>query len=648
MLPTGLSTELMNAIATALACRSVSPFRFMEARIISGEEEAIFGWLSLNYLLRDQNVADVSRGWLDLGGGSMQVAHEVVNDTTLTPKELKDSEQILALAEAPNPSNSHNGTTYRQQDLTMSPRSSPSHTVFRRSFLHYGRDQAFIRSCRILAHQALAQVGSSFMNAYEDDTNSKNHASSWAHKGSDSAVMNTASIHLSHPCLLAGDEFVYEWNDLMRSTPRMSLARGRRAIAGARIAHIRDLGMSNAASTTSTSTATPLIYVLGTSDAAACVQLISHVVAVDEGDCGAHNVRGFVASSPSDGTRRRLEEARDEGHASDPLSSTRGDARTGCDSAPHPLHFDGSFYGAGNYYYAALQLGLAHPEGLYHLSPRDYAEAASALCARNAASARALWLSWPLWSSSDHQARSSLEWEHARYACFSGLYISALLRNFFSLPPDDPRILVSRAVDGTLLDWTMGAFLQASNLAAAASADSHSSQVDDVPYPTSSSGCHLGAWSNSTASVGGTPGWPIAWAHGLLDTGTVLSKWAVRVCSQVKDVEVRNHDDVESGHMCLVMSTTIGAVLMFALLLCALSIAWRQQVSFSPMYDMHHPSLAAKASKCFPRECIPRRSPPLMQGNPRLRGVESHPAMTSACYHPVAADEKADEIEEEV
>ena len=42
---------IMGAVREALTSRSECPFHFAGARIISGEEEALFGWLSINHLL---------------------------------------------------------------------------------------------------------------------------------------------------------------------------------------------------------------------------------------------------------------------------------------------------------------------------------------------------------------------------------------------------------------------------------------------------------------------------------------------------------------------------------------------------------------------------------------------------------------------
>ena len=70
-------TSLMNAVSEALKS---SPFAFNsgDARILSGEEEAAFGWLSINYILSnfDEENKKAMMGIMDMGGASTQIAFE--------------------------------------------------------------------------------------------------------------------------------------------------------------------------------------------------------------------------------------------------------------------------------------------------------------------------------------------------------------------------------------------------------------------------------------------------------------------------------------------------------------------------------------------------------------------------------------------
>ena len=75
LLPTNDQTSLMNAVSEALK-ESVFSFGQGDARILSGEEEASFGWLSMNYIFShfEENKATV--GIMDMGGASTQIAFE--------------------------------------------------------------------------------------------------------------------------------------------------------------------------------------------------------------------------------------------------------------------------------------------------------------------------------------------------------------------------------------------------------------------------------------------------------------------------------------------------------------------------------------------------------------------------------------------
>jgi len=79
LLPIETSSRLLDAVGSAMRDKARNPFRFVEARIISGEEEAVFGWLTINYLLGnldgEQGTQTQYAGWIDLGGASEQVAH---------------------------------------------------------------------------------------------------------------------------------------------------------------------------------------------------------------------------------------------------------------------------------------------------------------------------------------------------------------------------------------------------------------------------------------------------------------------------------------------------------------------------------------------------------------------------------------------
>ena len=51
LLPARQAESLLQAVSGGLSNRTRCPFSFVDARVISGEEEALFGWLSVNHLL---------------------------------------------------------------------------------------------------------------------------------------------------------------------------------------------------------------------------------------------------------------------------------------------------------------------------------------------------------------------------------------------------------------------------------------------------------------------------------------------------------------------------------------------------------------------------------------------------------------------
>ncbi|XP_072792840.1 ectonucleoside triphosphate diphosphohydrolase 2 isoform X3 [Taeniopygia guttata] len=112
-------------LRAAAATLKMYPFDFRGAKILSGEEEGVFGWVTTNYLLENF----IKRGWLgewiqpqkktlgamDFGGASTQITFETM-DTIENPR----NEVMLKLY----------GQAYK---------------VYTHSFLCYGRDQVLKR-----------------------------------------------------------------------------------------------------------------------------------------------------------------------------------------------------------------------------------------------------------------------------------------------------------------------------------------------------------------------------------------------------------------------------------------------------------------------------------------------------------------------
>ncbi|XP_058158742.1 ectonucleoside triphosphate diphosphohydrolase 2 [Dasypus novemcinctus] len=116
------SAKVLGAVAQTL---TQYPFDFRGARILSGQDEGVFGWVTANYLLENFIKYSWEGRWfrprkgtlgaLDLGGASTQITFE-----TASPAEDPDSEVQLLLY----------GQHYR---------------VYTHSFLCYGRDQVLWR-----------------------------------------------------------------------------------------------------------------------------------------------------------------------------------------------------------------------------------------------------------------------------------------------------------------------------------------------------------------------------------------------------------------------------------------------------------------------------------------------------------------------
>jgi hypothetical protein len=73
LLPTSKATKLMNIVREFLLDAGNCPFKFADAEIISGEEEAVFTYLTANYNLGTLSSSSKPVGALEMGGASMQV-----------------------------------------------------------------------------------------------------------------------------------------------------------------------------------------------------------------------------------------------------------------------------------------------------------------------------------------------------------------------------------------------------------------------------------------------------------------------------------------------------------------------------------------------------------------------------------------------
>jgi len=124
LLDAATATNVFKFVSEALAPGGAaeSPFKFVSAQILSGEEEGVFGYVSANRILNKLGTSS-ALGALDLGGASTQVTFK-----PSTPN-IRAGEYMLYA----------NGT--RQ-------------SVYTHSYIKYGQDQAIIRLLELLVKSA--------------------------------------------------------------------------------------------------------------------------------------------------------------------------------------------------------------------------------------------------------------------------------------------------------------------------------------------------------------------------------------------------------------------------------------------------------------------------------------------------------------
>jgi Golgi apyrase len=138
LLPPGEQSAILTATCDFL--RFHSDFRVGDSssqgpcgshvRVITGEEEGLFGWIAVNYLMESFSATSNSHtfGFLDMGGASTQIAFEPQHDTTMTSKENLHEVRLRLM----------NGNEI-------------SHKVFVTTWLGYGTNQARERYVERLA-----------------------------------------------------------------------------------------------------------------------------------------------------------------------------------------------------------------------------------------------------------------------------------------------------------------------------------------------------------------------------------------------------------------------------------------------------------------------------------------------------------------
>jgi apyrase len=126
LLPTKKAKNVMNAMRDFLANSGNCPFKFVSAEIISGEEEAVYAFLTTNYNLGNLETPSKMAGALEMGGASMQASFKPMTG-------IQD----------------HEFQFYLEQELF---------SVYAKSYIRFGINEALTRSMSILAQGSFAEV----------------------------------------------------------------------------------------------------------------------------------------------------------------------------------------------------------------------------------------------------------------------------------------------------------------------------------------------------------------------------------------------------------------------------------------------------------------------------------------------------------
>lgn len=137
-------------------------------QIISGVTEGVYGWTTMNYLLkrfhpsRSPNASTVA--FLDMGGASAQVAYEIPSGTRAVTPTTSSSQQSSNIATDAFESQNH------QSDVVDVVVAGVVHSIFSVTFLGFGSHEARRRNLQFLT----AQLGGSGVNVLMDPCLPKN------------------------------------------------------------------------------------------------------------------------------------------------------------------------------------------------------------------------------------------------------------------------------------------------------------------------------------------------------------------------------------------------------------------------------------------------------------------------------------------
>jgi hypothetical protein len=88
--------EIMTLVRDFFNNHTESPFRIEVMRTLSGEEEGVFGWLSVNYLMGDLDNQTETIGAMDMGGASTQITFAPVGEVLANFFPINTNKQMRA------------------------------------------------------------------------------------------------------------------------------------------------------------------------------------------------------------------------------------------------------------------------------------------------------------------------------------------------------------------------------------------------------------------------------------------------------------------------------------------------------------------------------------------------------------------------
>lgn len=129
------------------------PFYFKPsfARVISGEEEGVFGWVSVNYEQGTLESDNATVGALDLGGASTQITFKPHEDIMAN---LYDLQVRMPTAAWQRPLRCDGPHECAPRDAPVQIGQTVFHTLYTHSFLYYGINEATARVTDIVAGDA--------------------------------------------------------------------------------------------------------------------------------------------------------------------------------------------------------------------------------------------------------------------------------------------------------------------------------------------------------------------------------------------------------------------------------------------------------------------------------------------------------------